>query len=109
MDAIVDIGCIVARALGLGYMPTTVHHLTTGGKHGQRRRGHMYTIGLNQWSHLGVPIDGLTAKESREMLGPSYALEPRAFRQEVGSDDYLLDLQDTALREMAIETERGEL
>ncbi|NED64210.1 hypothetical protein G3I15_25060 [Streptomyces sp. SID10244] len=97
MDAITDIGCIVAQALGLGYIPCEVHHLTVGGKHGQKRRGHDFTIGLNPWSHRGEPFGGMDAETCERLFGPSYAKQPRRFRQEIGNDDYLLDLQNTAL------------
>ncbi|WP_313217985.1 hypothetical protein [Stenotrophomonas sp.] len=43
MDAIKEIGCIVAYALGLSFgenpVQEEVHHPTLGGKHGQKRRG----------------------------------------------------------------------
>ncbi|MBE5272131.1 hypothetical protein IMX13_18095 [Stenotrophomonas sp. B2] len=97
MDAIKDIGCVVANALGMGYIPCEVHHLTVGGKHGQKRRGHDFTIGLNPWSHRGEPFGGMDADTCERLFGPSYAKQPRRFRQEIGDDDYLLDLQNTAL------------
>nr|WP_313216118.1 Ref family recombination enhancement nuclease [Stenotrophomonas geniculata] len=97
MDAIKDIGCVVAYALGMGYIPCEVHHLTVGGKHGQKRRGHDFTIGLNPWSHRGEPFGGMDEETCEALFGPSYAKQPRRFRQEIGNDDYLLDLQNTAL------------
>lgn len=97
MDAIKDIGCVVAQALGLGFIPCEVHHLTVGGKHGQKRRGHDFTIGLNPWSHRGEPFGNMDEDTCERLFGPSYAKQPRRFRQEIGSDDYLLDLQNTAL------------
>ncbi|CRR10709.1 hypothetical protein PAERUG_E15_London_28_01_14_07909 [Pseudomonas aeruginosa] len=106
MDAIKDIGCVVAYALGLGFVPCEVHHLTVGGKHGQKRRGHDFTIGLNPWSHRGEPFGGMSAARCEELFGPSYALQPRKFRQEIGSDDYLLDLQNTLIEKHMKETRR---
>jgi len=97
MDAIKDIGCVIAQALGLGFVPCEVHHLTVGGKHGQKRRGHDFTIGLNPWSHRGEPFNGMSAATCEQLFGPSYAKQPRRFRQEVGNDDYLLDLQNTLI------------
>ncbi len=97
MDAIKEIGCVIAQALGLGFVPCEVHHLTVGGKHGQKRRGHDFTIGLNPWSHRGEPFGGMSAARCEELFGPSYARQPRKFRQEIGSDDYLLDLQNTLI------------
>jgi hypothetical protein len=51
-------------------------------------------LGLNDWSHQGYPIMGWSAEKCREVLGPSYALEPREFRQRFGADDELLELQN---------------
>jgi hypothetical protein len=101
MDAIAEIGCIVAHSLGIDLddrpIPAEVHHLTVGGKHGAKRLGHDFTIGLNPWSHRGEPFGGMSAARCEELFGPSYARQPRKFRQEVGSDDYLLDLQNTLI------------
>lgn len=103
LDAIKDIGCIVAYSLGIRFgekpVPAEEHHLTVGGKHGQKRRGHDFTIGLNPWSHRGEPFGGMSAARCEELFGPSYARQPRKFRQEVGSDDYLLDLQNTLIKQ----------
>jgi len=73
MDAIREIGYIVARSLGLGYVPCEVHHLTVGGKHGAKRRGHDFTVGLNPWSHRGEPFGGMSAETCERLFGPSYA------------------------------------
>ncbi|WP_329768936.1 Ref family recombination enhancement nuclease [Stenotrophomonas maltophilia] len=97
MDAITEIGCIVCDALGHGFMPCQVHHLLVGGKHGQKRRGHAFTIGLCPWHHVGEPMAGLSHSACADRYGPSYAREPRRFRQEIGTDDYLLDLQNTLI------------
>lgn len=103
MDAITEIGCIVAHSLGINWgdmpIPAEVHHLTVGGKHGARRRGHDFTIGLNPWSHRGEPFGGMSAARCEELFGPSYARQPRKFRQDVGTDDYLLDLQNTLIEQ----------
>lgn len=100
--AIKDIGCIVARLRGLGFVPCEVHHLT-GGLHGQRRQGHAFTVGLSPWSHRGDWQSVAPSKEyARMVYGPSYALEPRAFR-EAYPDALLL-----AETEMAIANWRAE-
>ena len=96
MDAIVEGGCIIARHLRCGFIPCEVHHLTVGGRHGQKRRGHRYTVGLNPWSHRGVPFSNYSAAECRRMFGPSYAREPRTFR-ELSPDETLLAWQDELL------------
>lgn len=98
-DAIREIGCIVSRSLGLGFVPCEIHHLTVGGKHGAPRRGHDFTVGLNPWSHRGEPFGGLSATRCEELFGPSYARQSRRFRQEIGNDDYLLDLQNTLIEQ----------
>ncbi len=99
MDAIRDIGCVVAYSLGLGFVPCEIHHLTVGGKHGQKRRGHDFTVGLNPWSHRGEAFGGISPARCEELFGPSYAKQPRRFRSEIGQDDYLLDLQNTLLEQ----------
>lgn len=73
-------GCICC-----GRADVEVHHLTVGGKHGAPRLGHRFTIGLCRWCHRGYPPRG---------PGPSYAREPRLFRQTYGNDQTLLDKQD---------------
>lgn len=97
MDAIKESGCCVANMRGLGYVYPEIHHLTTGGKHGQKRRGHEFSIGLNSWSHRGVPMEGWTKDDCRETFGPSYALEPRLFREQIGDDETLLAYQNEVL------------
>lgn len=101
--AIRELGCIVALHLGLGYVGCEKHHLTGGGKHGQKRRGEAFTVGLNPWSHRGVPINGMSAGQCRDMLGPSYAREPRAFR-ELYPDEWLLTRQNELLAEWQART-----
>lgn len=90
-------GCLIAHILGIGWLPAEIHHFTIGGHHGQKRRGHDFTIGINSWSHRGVPLDGWTLDECYEKLGPSYARQPNAFRETFGSDDELLALQNELL------------
>lgn len=93
-DAIREIGCIASRLAGRGKVLCEVHHLTIGGKHGAPRRGHRFTVGLSSWHHRGIAPDGWTGQRARLVLGPSYAKEPRAFREEYGDDDRLLAYQD---------------
>ena len=95
-DAIKEGGCVVAYALGLGFVPCELHHLTEGGRHGAKRRGQDFVVGLNPWSHRGVPFGGWDAERCREVFGPSYASEPRAFRA-LYSDDRLMELQNELL------------
>lgn len=99
-EAIKDAGCVVAFLRGHKWTPAEIHHLTIGGKHGQKRLGHEHTVGLNPWSHRGVPFNGLTADQCRHFFGPSYALEPRAFR-ELYPDDVLIAAQRSLLERVA--------
>lgn len=99
-DRIRNIGCLVAHLRGLGFVPCAVHHCTIGGKHGAKRRGHDFVLGLNDWSHQGYPILGQTAEQCRAMFGPSYAKEPAAFRREIGNDAFLLAEQARLLGEI---------
>ncbi len=91
------VGCLVAHILGIGWLPAGIHHFTIGGHHGQKRRGHDFTIGLNDWSHQGYPLTGWTAAECERVLGPSFAKTPNAFRERFGSDDELLAMQNEIL------------
>ncbi len=79
-EAIKDIGCIAANRAGLDWIYAEIHHLNLGGKHGGKRLGDAFTVGLSPWSHRGVPFGGWTADECRRQLGPSLAIEPDAFR-----------------------------
>lgn len=84
--AIKDIGCIVCLNRGLGVVPCEIHHLLSTGMHGNgKRKGDAWTVGLCQYHHRGVGTP--TAA-----LGPSYAREPRKFR-ELYSDEWLLSYQ----------------
>lgn len=101
-------GCIVAILRGVvsgnverdDVMACAIHHLTVGGKHGAKRRGHDFVLGLNDWSHQGRVLTeyGWDADECERRLGPSYALTPAAFRREIGSDAFLEWVQDCVLR-----------
>lgn len=98
-EAIKDIGCLACYKLGLGWFNPEIHHLTIGGKHGQKRRGHDFTIGLCGWHHRGCTLVRACLLDRTEDVGPSYALEPRRFRQEIGYDAELLSLQNQLIEE----------
>ena len=85
--AIRDIGCIVCLERGLGPTPCEKHHLLTTGRHGTgKRRGEAYTVGLCSYHHQGIGAPDAA-------LGPSYAREPRRFR-ELYPDEWLLTRQN---------------
>ena len=84
--AIRDLGCICCWMVGIGPVPCAIHHLTVGGKHGQKRRGHEFVLGLCDWHHQGyLPQDCSSVKEAEEWYGYSYALTPAKFRQSFGN------------------------
>lgn len=97
MGAIREAGCVCCRIDGRGAVACEVHHLTIGGRHGQRRRGHDATVGLCDWHHRGVQIEGWSAADMERAYGPSYARSPRAFREHYGDDDRLLQYQAVML------------
>lgn len=96
--AIKEIGCIVCLSQGVT-RAAEIHHMTCGGLHGQKRRGHDFTIGLCPWHHRGENAFG-SAALGDAAYGPSYAREPRKFRETFGSDDVLLALQDQLIGEL---------
>lgn len=95
-EAIHHLGCIACRKRGQ-VTPCEVHHLTIGGRHGQKRRGHDFTIGLCPWHHRGEPTFGLSHIVCECRFGPSYAREPRRFREVFGQDEELLAYQNELL------------
>ena len=92
-DAIQQIGCLCCHAQGLGWSPAEVHHLTIGGRHGQKRRGHDYTVGLCATHHRGVWVPWI------DKCRPLYSEQPRAFRERFGDDDALLAEQNRRIEE----------
>lgn len=96
-DMILNIGCVVSRLRGLGYVPCEIHHLT-GGLHGQKRQGHDFTVGLNAWSHRGFRDEFYSLKWHRDTFGPSYAMEPRTFR-DLYPDELLLETQEKLIEQ----------
>lgn len=90
-DAIKEQGCVACDMRGMSRY-AEIHHLTIGGKHGQKRRGHDYTIGLCPWHHRGE--NSFCDDDPKAIYGPSYAQEPRNFRETFGQDGALLDYQN---------------
>lgn len=90
--AIHEIGCICCRELGLGFVPAEVHHLTIGGRHGQKRRGHDATVGLCAYHHRGAGY-GTAA------MGASYARHPHTFRAQ-WPDARLLEIQEMLIERL---------
>lgn len=89
MDAITQLGCIVCRQQGRGFVPGAVHHLLEGG----RRKGHLYTICLcDPGHHKGAPWG--SGEVSRH---PSKA----RFEARYGTEDSLWKLTQGLVREVA--------
>jgi len=92
---IIEGGCIACWLYAELHTACEVHHLTTGGKHGQLRRGHAFTLGICPWHHRGVGSKSLIAT-----VGPSYQHTPRKFREVFGTDDELMVVQARILRQV---------
>jgi len=92
-DAAREAGCIVARRLGLGFVPGEIHHLTEGG----RTISQDHTVCLNPWSHRGEVWGQWTAAQCRRVFGPSLAREKRAFHAEYGDNVSLLVYQNALI------------
>ena len=83
------------------FMPTArsvpdIHHLLSG----NRRRGHMYTVPLCRWHHVGDPSNGLSATTMSAIHGPALARQSRLFHQHFGTDTELLARTNSLLENM---------
>lgn len=97
--ALREIGCIVAKMRGVGFIPGTKHHLLTTGMHGNgKRRGEKFTVLLSDWSHQGRVLPGWTFEDCYRELGPSYHHHAREFR-DLYPDNLLLEETEKALAE----------
>ena len=81
--------CVACHIIGEFTRPCDFHHT----KSGNRRRGHMYGVGLCLHHHRGHPHDGWTHAQMREYFGPSLMDGSRLFHLTYGSDDDLIALQ----------------
>lgn len=94
MDTIKDIAiCMCCQQRKLLASAVEVHHLLSGNK----RMGHMFTVGLCVWHHRGIPMYGYTRRQMREIYGDSLAEGSKIFRAQFGSDMDLLAIQDEML------------
>lgn len=84
------LGCIACRKHAPWFAPAEIHHLNLGGKAGQKRRGHDFTIPLCEWHHRGLPGEFWLVSEATAILGPSLAKSSKRFRETYGTDDELL-------------------
>lgn len=96
MDAIKEADrCIACTLHCAPTMPgVEIHHLLSG----NRRRGHMFTVGLCPWHHRSVVHPYFeTSARMRERYGPSLANGSKPFREAFGDDEALLEYQNRLL------------
>ncbi|WP_057921136.1 Ref family recombination enhancement nuclease [Lysobacter capsici] len=94
-DEIRALGCVCCLLKDIK-RAAEIHHMTVGGKHGQKRLGHDHTFGLCAWHHRGENAFG-SPRLGVLAYGPSFALEPRRFREVFGTQDELLEFQNELL------------
>lgn len=71
-----------------------INHMVSG----NRRMGHMFTYSLCVWHHQSFPLEGMTKKQTMDILGPSLKYPgSKPFRAKFGSDMELLALQNALL------------
>jgi len=87
-----EIGCVACSMWGF-FSPCQIHHLLSGGI----RRGHLYTIPLCPYHHVGQVDHGRNIRHMATLLGPSLALESKRFHLVFGSDDELLAKANEAI------------
>lgn len=97
MESVKRLGCCACWQLGQ-FSPSEVHHLNLGGKAGQKRRGHEFTIPLCPWHHRGDFSAFGSRAIAERLAGPSFALQSRLFRERFGDDEFLLGLTNDALQ-----------
>ena len=85
MARVAALGCVACSAWGHS-TPAQVHHLLSGNK----RRGHLYTIPLCPWHHVGAIPTGSARRLMEGLLGPSLALQSKRFHERFGTDEELL-------------------
>ncbi len=81
-DAARALGCVVCtyrRCAQAG--PTEIHHRNLGDFHGQKQLGQDAVVALCAWHHRGVPLPHYSMHQMRDEFGPSFAWNPRDFRE----------------------------
>ena len=97
-NGIRECGCIACRMHGVpGVVPPQIHHLNFGDRHGGKRLGDEFTVGLCPWHHVGQPFPGMWPGQCRQQFGPSWEREPRLFRETFGNGEALLAYQNDLL------------
>lgn len=113
--AIRDIGCIASRrwremcGLPPVWLPCEKHHLNAFDRHGGKRRGERYTVGLSKWSHVGHCLCGTQPLQRdcwvcKAEYGPSWHHHKREFIETFGDGDALLAYQERLIAEWRAKT-----
>jgi hypothetical protein len=84
------LGCIACHKEDRHAVICEIHHLNLGGRAGQKRRGHSFTIPLCAWHHRGAAMPGYYYEALPIALGPSLAKQSKLFHLQYGTDDELL-------------------
>lgn len=95
MDAIKNGPCVCCHMRGIASIWPEIHHLLSGNK----RRGHMFTIGLCGHHHRNAGHTNLVHPDIG-WIGPSLANGSKPFHAAFGSDDQLLEYQNRLLGEL---------
>ena len=98
MDEVRALGCIACRIEMVTFLralggPVEIHHLLSGNK----RLGHGAILPLCRWHHRGEPAGERTKTCMAQMLGPSLALQSKAFRAKYGTEKELIGLVNKKL------------
>lgn len=79
--------CLCCEIIGIDQpFPTEAHHLLSGG----RRIGHMASVNICSWHHVGRTKPKWNDAEMTVTYGPSLALGSRLFHSRFGEDSELL-------------------
>lgn len=91
MHRLSEMPCIACEVDGHGFVcgPTTIHHIVNK-SYRKHSGGHMATLNLGVWHHLGRPLDGHNERQMRAIFGPSLELEKRAFNERYHGEQALL-------------------
>ncbi len=92
-EIIFELGCVACILRGIHKNPPQIHHIVEG----KKRLGHDYTLALCPFHHEGQVPTGFTYEQVKARIGPSYAKEPRLFKEEFGTQRELLEFQNTLL------------
>lgn len=87
------LGCICCWFIDRPWVFAEYNHIVEG----NRRKGHMYGYALCRFHHRNEPLDGMTKKQTAELLGPSLGAGSKPFHARWGSNQELLEAQNQML------------